>query len=169
MIIGLYVIFSFDFKYPLGLSLGIASGFLMACFSVVNARIVKHVMPNVLTFYEMGSAFIAISLFLPIYQSVWTDGVIKIVPASDDWIYLAILSLVCTVYAYSAGVELMRRLSVFTIQLTLNLEPIYGIAMALIILGDSEKMRPTFYLGAIIILASVFSYPLLRKRLAGGL
>lgn len=165
VIVGLYVIFSFDFKYPLGLSLGVASGLLMACFSVVNARIVKTIRPNVLTFYEMGSACIVITLFLPFYQSLWSGGSLQLQPQPTDWLYLAVLSFVCTVYAYSAGVELMRRLSVFSIQLTLNLEPIYGILMALLIFGDSEKMQSTFYLGAAIILASVFSYPLLRKRL----
>lgn len=164
---GLYIIFSFDFKYPLGLALGMASGLTMAVFSVINARIVKRVEPNVITFYEMMGACVTTSLFFPIYQNLWAAGnQLRLVPTGWDWLFLSLLAFVCTVYAYSAGVELMRRLSVFSIQLTLNLEPIYGIITALIVFGESEQMKPSFYLGTLIIIAAVFAHPLLKHRLS---
>jgi len=74
-----------------------------------------------------------------------------------------ILALVCTVYAYSISVELMKRISAFAINLTVNLEPVYGIILAVIIFGEKEKMTTGFYWGTAIILLSVLSYPLFNR------
>ncbi len=164
VVIGLYVIFSFDFAYKLGLALGIAAGFLAALFSVFNAKLVKRIDAYTITFYEMIGAFACTALFLPVYKQTMSNGNLNLVPTFSDWIFIAILSLVCTVYAFSMGVKLMKKLSVFFIQLTLNLEPVYGIIMALIIFGDKEKMGLNFYIGTLIILAAVLSYPALKRR-----
>lgn len=165
VVLGLYIIFSFDFRYPLGLTLGIASGFTMAVFSIFNSRFVRRIHPYTITFYEMIGAFACTALFLPFYQATWAvNNELSLVPNLMDWIYLGVLSFVCSVYAYSAGIELLKRLSVFFVQLTLNLEPLYGIIMALIIFGESEKMQFEFYVGTAIIIAAVFSYPFLKEK-----
>jgi drug/metabolite transporter (DMT)-like permease len=164
VIAGLYVIFSFDFEYKLGLALGIAAGFLAALFSVLNAKMVRRIDAYTITFYEMGGAFLATVLFLPVYQYTLAEGKINLSPTGLDWIYMAVLAWVCTVYAFSMAVKLMKRLTVFFIQLTLNLEPVYGIIMALIVFGDRERMGLNFYLGTLIILGAVISYPALKKK-----
>ncbi|MBX2946454.1 MAG: DMT family transporter [Cyclobacteriaceae bacterium] len=164
VIVGLYVIFSFNFEYKLGLALGIAAGFSAALFSVLNAKMVRRVDSYAITFYEMVGAFIATAVFLPIYKHTLAAGELKLIPSLMDWVYIALLAWVCTVYAFSMAVKLMKKLSVFFIQLTLNLEPVYGIIMALIILGDSEKMGFNFYVGTLIIISAVASYPWLKKR-----
>lgn len=168
VVIGLYIIFSFDFRYPLGLALGVASGFSIALFSVFNAMFVKHTHPYVITFYEMTGAFACTALFLPIYKNTWAAGHhLQLVPLPIDWVYIGILSLVCSVYAYSAYIELLKRLSVFFVQLSLNLEPLYGIVMAVLIFGESEKMHASFYVGTAIILCAILAYPLLQRKLSG--
>lgn len=165
VILGLYIIFSFDFRYPLGLFLGIASGFTIALFSVFNGKFVQRVHPYAITFYEMIGAFVCTLIFLPIYKNTWaTDNTLQLNPTLMDWFYIAILSFVCSVYAYSAAIELLKRLSVFFVQLSMNLEPFYGIIMAVIILGDREKMQISFYIGTAIILLAVLSYPIINKR-----
>ncbi len=167
VVLGLYIIFSFDFKYPLGLALGIASGFTMALFSVYNSRFVKRTHPYTITFYEMIGAFLCTVLFLPIYKSTWAmDHTLQLSPNALDWVYILLLSLVCSVYAYSAGIELLKRLSVFFVQLTLNMEPLYGIIMAVIIFGESERMHREFYIGTAIIILAVIAYPLLKTKLS---
>ncbi|HEY5692366.1 MAG TPA: DMT family transporter, partial [Cyclobacteriaceae bacterium] len=159
------IIFSFEFKYPLGLTLGIASGFTMAIFSVFNSRFITRIHHYTITFYEMIGAFICTVLFLPFYQALWANNhQLHLAPIGMDWIYIGILSFICTTYAYSAGIELLKRLSVFFVQLTLNLEPLYGIIMALIIFGDSEKMEFEFYVGTAIIIGSVISYPFFKEK-----
>lgn len=165
VIFGLYIIFSFDFQYKLGLFIGIVAGFTSALFSVLTAKMVRRVPSNTITFYEMIGVFIALAIFLPIYKMTWAeDGLLQLVPSPMDWVYIALLSGVCSVYAFSTAVELMKKISVFMIQLTLNLEPIYGIIMAVIIFGTQEKMGFNFYVGTLIILSAVILYPFLRKR-----
>jgi drug/metabolite transporter (DMT)-like permease len=165
VILGLYVIFSFDFEYKLGLALGIAAGFTAALFSVFNGKMVRRVDANTITFYEMTGAFMATGLFLPIYLITFAENhQLNLNPTTLDWVYIAALAWVCTVYAFSMAVKLMKKLSVFFIQLTLNLEPVYGIIMALIILGDREKMGLNFYLGTLIIIGAVAAYPSLKRK-----
>lgn len=165
VITGLYIIFSFDFQYTGGLMLGVLAGFTSALFSVLNSKMIKHIPAFTITFYEMLAVFISIGLFLPFYKIFWAeDQALQLSPAFMDWIWIALLAGVCSVYAYSVAVELMKKISVFMIQLTLNLEPLYGIIMAVIIFGQDEKMSVNFYLGTIVILCAVASYPLLKSR-----
>ncbi|QOI97415.1 MAG: DMT family transporter [Flammeovirgaceae bacterium] len=162
---GLYIIFSFNFIYYLGLLLGIVSGFTAALFSVLNAKLVKRIEPNTITFYEMVGAFLGTALFLPLYKQFWAgDGTLQLVPTLLDWFYIALLAWACSVYAYTTAIHLMKKLSVFFIQLTLNLEPLYGIIMAVIIFGEREKMGLNFYIGTVIILAAVMAYPKLKSH-----
>lgn len=162
---GLYVIFSFDFQYRLGLLLGVIAGFTSALFAVFNSKMVRHVPAFTITFYEMIGAFVGLAIFFPVYKANWApSGVLHLLPAAMDWVYIALLAGVCSVYAYSTAVELMKKISVFVIQLALNLEPIYGIIMAVLIFGSDEKMGANFYVGALIIMTAVVLYPLLKKR-----
>jgi drug/metabolite transporter (DMT)-like permease len=162
---GLYVIFSFDFQYHLGLTLGILAGFTSALFSIFNSRMVQTLPPLTISLYEMIGAFIGLGLLLPIYQLTWAPNhSLSLFPGVMDWTYMIILAGACSVYAYSAAIELMKKVSVFLIQLTLNLEPVYGIIMAVIIFKSAEKMGWNFYLGTLIILSAVLFYPYLKRR-----
>ncbi len=166
VIIGLYIIFYFDFKYPLGLLLGVTSGLTAAIFSIINARMVKRIDRYTITFYEMIGGCISTALFFPVYKIYFAEnGILQLNPTAMDWVYILILALVCSVYAYSKMVDLLKTMSVFIIQLTLNLEPIYGIIMAVILFGQQEKMAANFYIGTVIILSSVILYPILKKNL----
>lgn len=158
VVVGLYIIFSFDFKYPLGLFLGILSGVTVAIFGVINSLMVRRIKSTTITFYEMTGACLSIAVSM----LFMTD--LQLVPSALDWLWIAILALVCTVYAYAIAIELMKRLSVFFIQLSLNLEPVYGIILALLIFGESEVMAWSFYVGTLIILAAVMLYPFLKSR-----
>jgi drug/metabolite transporter (DMT)-like permease len=165
VLFGLYVIFSFDFQYKLGLFFGVVAGFTSALFSVFNSRLVKRIPSRTITFYEMIGVFLGTALFLPIYQITWAENhTLQLIPSAYDWLWISLLAGVCSVYAYTVAVELMKRVSVFMIQLTLNLEPLYGIVMAVIIFGSTEKMSLSFYVGAIIILSAVAAYPLMKKK-----
>lgn len=163
VISGLVVIFKFETGYWLGLSMALASAFLAACFSVINGRLTKKHDPYQITFYEMSGASMFILAFMPIYATYLTEGEgIQWAWQGFDWFWLLILGGVCTVYAFSVSVDLMKRLTVFSINLTINLEPVYGIVLAVLIFGEKEKMTPEFYLGALIILISVLIYPVLN-------
>lgn len=164
VVAGLYIIFSFDFQYQLGLTFGILSGLTVAIFAVINSNLVKRISPLTITLYEMVGATIATGFFLPFYQIFTSaDDQLHIYPSGMDWFYLSILALVCSVYAYTAAIELMRRVSAFAVQLTLTMEPVYGIIMAVIVFGEREKMNGNFYIGAAVIISAVLLYPFLKN------
>ena len=164
VLIGLYIIFSFGFQYPMGLFLGIMSGLTAALFSVINSKMILRVSANTITFYEMVGATLGTLLFFPVYQKYWAvNSQLSLMPAPMDWVYIGIMALACSVYAYSAAINLMKKLSVFFIQLALNLEPLYGIILALLVFGQQEVMTLNFYIGTLIILSAVASYPYLKK------
>ena len=163
VISGLLVIFQFETGYWLGLTMALISASLSALFSVFNGRLTFRHSPYKITFYEMGAACLFALLFMPVYAEFLSEnGSIKWSWSGLDWFWLFILGGVCTVYAFSVSVELMKRVSVFTVNLTINLEPVYGIVLAVLIFGEREKMTPQFYLGTLIILISVLLYPILN-------
>ncbi len=165
VIIGLSIIFHFDFEFYFGLLLGVLSGLLLAIFAVINSHLVKRLPASTITLYEMIGGFLFTAAFLPIYQMYWADDhTLQLSPSVLDWFYIAVLAFVCSVYAYSLSIELMKRISVFVIQLAMNLEPVYGIIMAVLILDEAKYLSTSFYLGTMIILMAVFCYPLLKRR-----
>jgi drug/metabolite transporter (DMT)-like permease len=165
VLIGLVLIFSFDFNYALGLFLGIVSGLTAALFSVANSKLAARVSAYTITFYEMVGACLTVVLFFPIYQLFFAeDKQLHLSPAIMDWVYIGIMATACSVYAYSVMIELSKKLSVFFIQLALNLEPVYGIILALLIFGQQEVMGWNFYAGTLIIISAVGLYPFLKSR-----
>lgn len=166
VILGLAVILSYDFQYKAGLALGIASGFTAALFSVINSRLVSRVSSYAITFYEMTGAFLTLALLLPLYKRFFAvDHALHLSPALLDWVWIAILAWVCSVYTFTEGVNLMKKVSVFLIQLTLNLEPLYGMVLAVLFFQEHQQMNLSFYGGTLIILLAVLLYPFLKKKM----
>lgn len=164
VLLGLTIILTFNFQYPLGLFLGIVSGMTAALFSVINSKLVHQVNAYTITFYEMLGACLVILFFMPVYQNTWApQGELNLAPTFADWIYIAIMAFACSVYAFSVSINLSKKLSVFFIQLALNLEPVYGIILALLVFGQKEVMSLNFYVGTLIILAAVIAYPVIKK------
>ncbi len=162
---GLYVIFRFEFDHALGLVMALGSALLAALFTVINSQFTKKHNAYTIMFYEMCGAWLGAAIFLPLFALFWAGDALQITPSASDWVYLLVLALVCTVYAYSASVELMQKISAFALNLTNNLEPVYGIILAVLIFGEKEKMTTGFYGGTCIILLAVLAYPLMRRVL----
>ncbi|HMO37996.1 MAG TPA: DMT family transporter [Saprospiraceae bacterium] len=146
-----------------GLGVGFLSAFLAALFATLNKKFIGDHNAMEVTFLELGSAWLFLSLVLPVYF-LFAGEAIAIWPVGLDWLYLLVLSLLCTTLAYVLALRALRHLSAFASNLTINLEPVYGIVMAWIILKDHESLNQHFYWGVVIILLAVFSYPLLKKR-----
>ena len=163
IIFGIYLIFHFETRYFLGIVFTIAAAFMASLFSVLNKVIAVNYDVRVISFYELTGAFMILSIFMAGGAS---GNDFRFLVSSPDWLWLLLLGIVCTSYAFTATIGVMKKLSAFHVVLAINLEPIYGILMAYLIFGSSENMSSGFYSGALIILASVFVYPLLRNRLA---
>ncbi|MGI4875202.1 MAG: DMT family transporter [Janthinobacterium lividum] len=160
----------------LGLGVAVLSAGLSAVFSIINSRLVRRHEPLVLTLWEMGGAFLSVVLFLPVYSRFFTAGTGLHLALGfngfappwqwvGDWLWLALLAGACTVYAFATSVELMRRLAPFAVNLTINLEPVYGIVLAVLIFGEKERMAGGFYLGTGLIVLSVLLHPVVERRM----
>ena len=128
---------------------------------MINSFHIAKAHHYVITFYEMLGASLFASLFL-----LLKDGSIPIPEGSLDWLWIMILAVFCTVVAYSQYVELLKRLSVFTINFANNLEPVYGIALAALFFQEHENLTPGFYLGSLIVITSICLYPIVRRKVA---
>ncbi|WP_247236843.1 DMT family transporter [Telluribacter sp. SYSU D00476] len=160
---GLYIVFRFEFDHALGLILALGSAFLASLFTVFNSRLVRRHDAFVITFYEMIGASVCSLVFVLLFHSMgWNQG-ISLWPKGTDWLWILILAWVCTVYAYSMGTHLMKQFSAYMVNLTVNLEPVYGIALAFLVFGEKERMTTGFYVGTLVILLAVISYPVLIK------
>ncbi len=149
-----------------GIVLGILSAVLAAIFSILNKKMLNEDKASILTmtFVELGSGLVFLTLIMPIYISFF--GTMKLYPDTvSDLLYLLVLALGCTTFAYVLAFKALRHLSAFTANLTVALEPVYGILLALFLLNDHKELNPNFYLGVLIILFAVFSYPFIKKRM----
>ncbi|MBS4042011.1 MAG: DMT family transporter [Flavobacteriales bacterium] len=149
---GLFLIFQTESNYYFGIILALISAFLSALFSVVNGNLANQVAPSVISFHELAAGVVFLSLFLLLTGGFTIDFLSL---STADFGYLFLLSSVCTAYAFIASVQVLKHLTPYTVMLTINLEPIYGILLALILFGEKEQMNPNFYFGALIILFTV--------------
>jgi drug/metabolite transporter (DMT)-like permease len=158
---GLYIIFNFETQYYLGIIYALISAFLAALFSVLNGLFVKKTDAEIISFYQLffGVAFVTVFLF---FTNSFTLDFFKLAPS--DWFYLVLLSSVCTAYAFIVSVRIMKHLTPYTVMLTINLEPVYAIVLALFIFGDKEKMNVEFYYGAFIVLFVVLLNGIIKNR-----
>ena len=88
----------------------------------------------------------------------------EFIPSWQDWIYLLTLALLCTTIAYILALRALRYISAFAANLTVNLEPIYGIILACFVLNEHQELNSGFYIGVLIIVCSIFSYPWLKRQ-----
>ncbi|WP_395077946.1 DMT family transporter [Flavobacterium sp.] len=161
VIAGLYLIFKVQGNYVYGIVLALTSAFLSALFSVINGKFAQKYNPAIISFYEIFGGVLFLSIYLLFTQS-FTTSFFNL--STSDLLWLLVLSSVCTAYAFIASVGVMKYLSPYTVMLTINLEPIYGIVLALLIFNDKEKMSPQFYVGALIILSTVILNGILKNR-----
>lgn len=157
-LIGLAIIFGAETEYSLGIGLALGSAFLAATFGTINGVFVKTDRPTVITTYEMLGGTMGITIYSLFQPNIF------ILPAGLDWVWLLILGLVCTSLAFVVSIEVMKSLSPFTVSISINMEPIYAIAFALIIFREDEYMSPLFYVGALIVMGMIFLNGVIKRR-----
>lgn len=152
-IAGIWLIFHFDKQYKLGILLGIISSLFAALFSVLNKKIIKHISPQSLTFYELTGGLVVLTLGMPFYLRSFPED--HILPAAGDFFWLLVLSWFCTVLAFNLSLQALKKISPFTVNLSYNLEPVYGIILAFIVYDEHEYLSSGFYYGLSLILLTV--------------
>ena len=153
-LIGFIIIFYTEKTYKTGILYALLSSLLLAFFSIFNMRNIQKYRAVHIAFYELF--FAAVFLTIVIYFTT-SFSVRSMQLTASDWVYISILATVCTAYPFVAATNLLHKLGTYTLVLTNNLEPVYGIILAVLIFGDKEKMNLPFYLGAAIIFFSVLA------------
>ena len=167
LILGLFVvlaislIFSFEDQYSLGIILSLTSAFFAAIFSVWNSVLIKRNSSLVITLYEMLGGTLSILFYFILIGDFDLE---KLIPHGIDWLYILVLGVICTAIAFLLGTEVLKELSPFTVSISVNLEPIYAIVLALLIFGESEIMSLEFYIGASIILGTIIINAFLKSK-----
>jgi len=175
VIVGIYFISGVGEFYFEAIIVGLISAFLAALFSVFNKKYIADNNVLSVSIIELFSGFVFLSLALPIYDggfdfakySLFADNLMSEyavfgVHVHSIW-YLIVLGLLCTSLAYALSLSALKVLSAFTTNLTINLEPVYGIVLAVVLLGENEDLNFKFYLGTVIILIGVVLHPYLVK------
>lgn len=162
IISGIILIFKFETQYTKGIITGLLSAICASIFSIINSRQVQKCQAPVVAFYELTGALFWITIYL-----FFTHGFNHAMQLKNaDIGYLILLGTVCTSLAYVAGVSVMRELSAFRVALITNLEPVYGIILSFIFFGDINKMTLGFWVGALIILSTIFLFPFAQKKMS---
>ena len=164
VIAGIYLIFHFNPHYKTGIILGIICALLMAFVMIFIRQFVQRINPQTVLTYQMSGGLITLSVLMPFYmQRFPTD---YIIPDIKDWMWLLMLAWLCSVLAFQLSVYALQRLTAFTVNLSFNLEPVYGILLAFVLFGESKDLGWSFFAGFILIAVSliIHIYLLLKKE-----
>ena len=143
-----------------GIAVGIVSAILVAIFGALNKRHVERADPLTVTAVELGAGgalLVLASPLIPWFGSPW------VLPGGRDAALVVVLAIACTLLPFALSLVALRQMSAFAAQLAINLEPVYAIVLAIVLLGEQRELGPMFYAGVAIILASVLLHPLLVK------
>ena len=152
-VMGVYLIFHFDTRYKNGIIFGIISAILASLFTIFNKNLLKHYPPKTVTYYELTGGLVILSFILPLYLHV--SNIQFSLPRGWDWVWLLVLSLLCTVLAFYLSMIALKSVSPFTVNLSYNLEPVYGIILAFIIYKENKNLHNSFYAGLTLIFLAV--------------
>ncbi len=161
-IAGMCCIYTFETKYSVGILFGLVAAFLSAIFTILNKKVVNNQPVQLLVFYELATGFLLLLLLAPLYNSFFPQ--VHILPKKMDYVWLLFLSYFCTVLGQSLALKSLQKLSSFTVVLAVNLEPVYGIALAFLIYDEQKDFGIGFYIGIAIIAASVLLHSVVAYR-----
>jgi len=145
----------------LGILIGVLSALFVALFSSLNKRLVDHGDPLTVTCIELGTGTLFLTAMAPLFPH---SGAAFVLPdLHDAWLLLA-LSLGCTLLPFALALVALRHISAFATQMITNLEPMYAIVLAIVLLHEQRELDRWFYAGVVVILAAVFMHPLLHRK-----
>jgi drug/metabolite transporter (DMT)-like permease len=162
VIAGIYLIFHFDPKYKTGIILGVICALLMAFVIIQIRQFVQRINPETLLTYQLSGGFITLTAIMPIY--LYYIPTEKLLPNMEDFGWLLVLAWFCSVWAFQLSASALKKLSAFTVNISFNLEPVYGIILAFIVKGENKDLNKWFYIGFALIAAALLIHVLLILR-----
>lgn len=152
-VLGVALIFHFDTRYEKGILFGGVSAFLGALFTVLNKKVMERHDAETVTRWEMTGGLLTVTLILPFYLPLFGLGFE--LPSFSDIGWLILLAWCCTVWAFKLSLRALEKISPFTVNLSYNLEPLYGILLAFALFQENRELQGSFYLGSSLILLAI--------------
>jgi drug/metabolite transporter (DMT)-like permease len=153
VIAGIYIIFHFDPKYKTGIIVGIISAVLIAIVMILVRQFVQRINSETFLVWQMTGGVVSLSLVMPFYLHRFPTQ--HVLPSASDWMWLLILAWFCSVVAFQFSVNALRHLSAFTVNISYNFEPLYGILMAFALYGENKELDWSSYVGLAMIMLAV--------------
>jgi len=154
VIAGIYIIFHFDPKYKTGIILGVICAILLAVVMILIRQFVHTINSQTILTYQLSGGFMALSFFMPFYQKAFPTA--YIFPRFSDWMWLLVLAWFCSVLAFQFSVNALQKHTAFTVNLSFNLEPVYGILLAFFVYHENDELNWSFFLGLSLIVLALF-------------
>jgi len=150
----------------LGIGVGALSALFVAFFGSLNKRLIEHADPLTVTAVELGAGTIALSLLAPLMPLLFPAfaGPLLALPSASDALWLLLLAGACTLFPFALSLVALRHISAFSAQMAINLEPVYAIVLAIVLLGEQHELTGMFYGGVAVLLVAVFAQPLLHPQ-----
>ena len=160
---GIYIIFHFDTQYKTGIIIGIISAVLASLFPIFNREFLKRINVETMLTWQQTGGLLTLSILLPFYLHKFPTD--TFIPGIKDFGWLLVLSWFCSVIAFQLSANALKKLSAFTVNLTYNLEPVYGIILAFIVYKENQFLSKWFFVGfGIIAIALIIHIILLVKE-----
>jgi|SRR5579862_7133614 len=164
VIAGISIVFHFDPQYKLGIIISLISAFLASIFPILNRELIQTMDPDTATRWQLTGGFLFITVLLLVYLHFVPE--VRLIPTLSDWLWLFVLGIVCTVIGYGLFMKALQKIPAFTVNLTYNLEPIYGVAMAFLIYREDKSVSTGFYYGFSLIIAAVILQTIRLKKIS---
>lgn len=152
-LIGIALIFSFDSRYRLGIAFGTVSSLFASFYMIYNERLTRDWPAETILVYALPAGGLVLTAITPLYLRFFPAT--HFLPTPEDWAWLLVLCFFCTILLYRLQLQALEHLSAFTVNLSLNLEPVYSVILAIWLMGEGKELGPTFYAGLGLILLSV--------------
>lgn len=150
----------------MGIAVGALSALFVAVFGSLNKHLVEHADPLTVTAVELGAGTIALTLLAPLMPHLFPvfAGPLLALPSASDALWLVLLAGACTLFPFALSLVALRHISAFSAQMAVNLEPVYAIILAMLLLGEQHELTPMFYAGVAVLLVAVFAHPLVHPQ-----
>lgn len=159
---GIYLIFHFDPQYKTGIILGILSAVFIAVVIILLKQLVKRINPETLLTYQLSGGLVTLTACMPFYLHYFPTE--YMIPDANDWMWLLVLAWFCSVIAFQFSAYALKKLSAFTVNLTFNLEPVYGIILAFVVYNENELLSKWFFIGFAMIAVALIIHVVMVLR-----
>lgn len=161
VVLALGMIMQTEYRFIDGMFFAFVAVLLSVAFTLINGKVVHKSDARVMSVFQLGTGAICLSIII-FFQGKWSVDLFSI--TKSDLLWILILAIFCTAYAFVVSIAVMRHLRPFSLMLAINMEPVYGILLGLLIFGSDEKMSLPFYIGTLLILSSVLMNGYLKLK-----